>query len=288
MIAGRVLIGRRRRPPRPASPRCSPARRRGRQPLDDESARRGRRRSTPAWTPSRASSAQGAGLRRHRDRRLDRAGRAAALLLPGDPAASQRSGRVVVLGTPPARPARPARRPRSGRSRASPARSARRSAARRDRAARLRRAGRRGPARARPCASCSRRARPTSPARSSRIGTGVAPSAGDRLGAAAAPARSRWSPAPRAGSAPRSPRPSPATARTSSASTCPPLADDLARGRPARSAATRSTLDITADDAPARIADALSPHGGSTSSSTTPASPATGRSRRCPRSAGTR
>ena len=44
-------------------------------------------------------------------------------------------------------------------------------------------------------------------------------------------------------------------------------------------------LDITAADAPERIADALR-RAASTSSSTTPASPATARSRRCRRSAG--
>ena len=52
-----------------------------------------------------------------------------------------------------------------------------------------------------------------------RIGKGVAAEPEDRLGATRWTARWRWSPAPRAGSAPRSPTPSPATAPKSSAST---------------------------------------------------------------------
>ena len=79
----------------------------------------------------------------------------------------QRSGRVVVARHAAGRrPARPAPTPRSGRWRASPARSARRSAA----AARpcSSSTSSRAPrtSSTRPCASCSRRARPTSPARS--------------------------------------------------------------------------------------------------------------------------
>ena len=75
-------------------------------------------------TGRRRGQGQGARLRRHRDRRLDRAGRAAALLLPRRrPPAAQRPRRR------PRHPAgagrlRPRRTPRSGRWRASPARSA--------------------------------------------------------------------------------------------------------------------------------------------------------------------
>ena len=116
-----------------------------------ERRRAGRRRAgcSPAPPPAAASArplsafldrikaeragAEGAGegarLRRHRDRRLDRAGRAAALLLPGRrPPAAQRPRRRARHAAGGGR-ARPAPTPPSGRSRASPARSPRRSAA---------------------------------------------------------------------------------------------------------------------------------------------------------------
>ena len=148
------------------------------------------------------------------------------------------------------RPAGRGRRPRSARWRASPARSARRSAAASPcswstspRAPR-RRSTRR-------CASCSRRARPTSPARWSQVGKAVDEDARRSTGSARWPARWRWSPAPRAASARRSPRRS---------------HRDGAQRRPARRAGALPTtssavaarlggetieLDITDADAPA-------------------------------------
>ena len=196
----------------------------------------------------------------------------------------QRSGRVVVLGTPPAeagsaaRPHRPAgagglhplarqgdRRPRL------------------DRAARLRRAGRRGPARLDPAlpalAPLGLRLRAGGPDRQGRRAARRR-----STGSGRSRASSRSSPAPRAGSARRSPTPSPATAPRSSASTSrrrPPTCSAVTgaiggrldrarhhrRGRPG---ADRRRARRTA----------------STSSSTTPASPKTARSRRCRRSAG--
>ena len=184
----------------------------------------------------------------------------------------QRSGRVVVLGTPPARgrlgprPHRPAgagglhplarqgdRRPRL------------------DRAARLRRARRRGPARLDPAlpalAALGLRLRPGGPGRQRRRADPR-----DRLGAPARRQGRRSSPAPRAGSAPRSPRPWPATAPSVVGLDVPQARRRPARGHRARSAARRSALDITAEDAPGADRRALRRRA-STSSSTTPASP---------------
>ena len=135
--------------------------------------------------------------------------------------AVQTSGRVVVLGLDPGlvRLAR-GRRPRSARWRASPARSARRSArahppssSRSITAPRMRST--------RPFASCSRRARPTSPARSC-ASPSRSPRSPRSTGTSPFTARSRWSPARRAASAPPSRTCSRATALMSSGSTCPP------------------------------------------------------------------
>ena len=153
------------------------------------------------------------------------------------------------------RPARPAPRPRSGRWRASPARSARRSAAA-----------------APPCSSSTspRAARsqldstlrfllsPRSAYVSGqvvRIGAGVAADAGDRLGAAARRARRRWSPAPRAGSARRSPTTLALDGATVVGLDVPQAGRGPARGRRRGSAASAIELDITAADAPERIAE---------------------------------
>ena len=261
-----AAAGRRSSALRPGGPRRSTGRlllRRGpgrapaSEPLDGASldrigVERGRRRG----------QGQGARLRRHRDRRLDRAGRAAALLLPGGrPAASAAAGSSCSARRR-RRPARPAPPPRSGRSRASPARSARRSAAA-----------------ARPRSSCyvapggedAARLDPALPAlaalglrlRPGRRGsaTGVAPTPRDRLGAAArgqGRAGHRRLARDRRGDRRR---PSPATAPRSSASTCRRPAEDLRRGRRARSAATAIELDITAADAPERDRRRASPSG---------------------------
>ena len=157
--AGRLRPGALRRSPgRRASAKSDRAPMLGRDPSAERAGDRG--------------PGQGARLRRHRDRRLDRAGRAAALLLPGGRPARSATAASSSSARRPARPARPARQPRSARWRASPARSARRSAARRDRAARLRRAGRRGPARLDPAlpalAALGLRLRPGRPRRHGR------------------------------------------------------------------------------------------------------------------------
>ncbi len=116
----------------------------------------------------RPGALQGPRVRRLRDRRLDRAHRAAALLLSGArrPAAQRARDR--------ARHAAGAGRLEQGRHRPASARGlhplARQGGrrTRRDRAARV--SSPRAPRTSSPrrCASCSRRARPTSPARSSR------------------------------------------------------------------------------------------------------------------------
>ena len=102
-----------------------------------------------------------------------------------------------------------------------------------------------------------------------------------RTGSARWTARSRSSRAPRAASARRSPRCWRATARTSSASTCPPRAPSSPRP-PTAVRGTALQLDITAEHAPAALADAPARRAtaASTSSSTTPASRATRRSAR--------
>ncbi len=180
------------------------------------------------------------------------------LLPPDDPPARAR-GRVVVLGTPP-RLRRPARGDRPAGARGLHALARQGGRARRDGPARLRRAGRRGRAgldaalpalaavglRLRPGRAGRRRA-----SRRPRTSTGSSRS----------PARSRSSPAPRAASAPRSPRRSPATARTSSASTCRRSRRDLEDGRAAPRRLALA-LDITDEDAPAAIAEQLERHGG--------------------------
>ena len=168
----------------------------------------------------------------------------------------QRCGRVVVLGTPPAEPAPPAPPPRSGRWRASPARSARRSAARRRPCSSS--TSRRAPrtSSTRPCASCSRPARPTSPARWCRIGTGVAATPEidwerplDGQGGAGHRRLARDRRGDRR-------RPWPATAPRSSGSTCRRWPTTCARS-PARLGGEAIALDITAADAPERIAEQL-------------------------------
>ena len=188
------------------------------------------------------------------------------------------SGRVVVLGTPPEQCRGAARGDRPARARG------------------LRPLGRQGVRPRRHRAAGLRRARAPRPTLEStlrfllsgrsayvsgqviRIGAGTA----DRrrpTGSGRWPARSRWSPAPRGASARRSPGCSPATARTSSASTSRPPGEELAavaneiggdgaaarhhrRGRARRGSPTTSPSATAA----------------STSSSTTPASPATRRS----------
>ncbi len=164
------------------------------------------------------------------------------------------NGRVVVLGTPPSV---------AGSTRAATAQRAlgglhplaRQGGgrARRDGAARARLRRGRGPARPRPCASCSRPARPTSPARwcgSAR----ASPPFQRSTGSARSMARSRWSPAPRGGSAPRSQRRWGATAPRWSASTSRRPPRSCARSRP-RSAARRSVSTSPPTDAPERIAE---------------------------------
>ena len=216
---------------------------------------RARSGSTAAGEIRRAR--QGAGLRRHRDRRLDRAGRAAALLPPQREAGCSASG--ASSSSARLRPGRlrRARPPPSARWRASPARSARRSARGVDRAARLRRAGRRGPDRLHP-------ALPALAALGLRLGPGDR----DRRRPSPRPRRStgrgrwtaRWrsSPAPRAGSARRSPT----TLRRDGAALV--LLDvPSARGRPgARSPSELDgetiELDITAAEAPRADRRALS------------------------------
>ena len=117
----------------------------------------------------------------------------------------RRNGRVVVLGTPPARGGLDPRRDRAaGAGGLHPLARQGGRRPRRDRAARarLRRAARTSSSR--PCASCSRRARPTSPARwcgSARASHPLPTSTGSGRWRARSPS----SPAPRAGSAPRSP-----------------------------------------------------------------------------------
>ena len=149
------------------------------------------------------------------------------------------SGRVIVLGTPPGDcDDRRARRPRSARSRASSARL-----------------GKEVGATAPPRSSST-----SPPGAEGQLGStpallplaalGLRLRPGGRGSAPAAtcprvdwerplPARSRSSPAPRAGSAQRSRTSSPATAPMSSASTCPP-SPTTSSGSPSRSAARRS------------------------------------------------
>ena len=237
---GQPVVGRPRSSPAP--PR-RPARQGGRRRPRQRQGRTGRRRG----------QGQGAGLRRHRDRRLDRAGRAAALLLPRrrSPAAQRPRGRprhaagAGRLGRGPHRPAgagglHPLARQGDRRPRL-------------DRAAGLRRAGRRGPAGVDaalpPLAQIGLRLRPGG-ARSAR----ASPRARSSTGSSRWPARWRWSPAPRAGSAPRSPT---TLARDGAARRRPRHPADGAptsRPSPTRSAARAIELDITADDAPELIA----------------------------------
>ena len=266
-----VVAGRRAQRRRPGRPPRQAAR---------AAARRDRRRTRPEVR----GPGRGARLRRHRDRRLDRAGRAAALLPPqrdagaSAPAASSCSARR--------RPAcRPARRPRSGRWRASPARSGKEigrgiavqlvyvaEGAEDELDSTLR-------------FLLSPRSAYVS-GQVIRIGQGVRrrPSSN---GSSRSTASWRWSPAPRAASARRSP---PILHRDGAELVLldvPALA-----GRPdARSPTRLDGRDDRArhhrpDDAPATIAE-RSPTA-STSSSTTPASPATARSPRCRRTAGAR
>ena len=138
--------------------------------------------------------------------RLDRAGRAAALLPPHRAAASSARGRVVVLGTSAGEAGRRARRTRAARAGGLHplARQGDRRAARPCSSCYVA-AGRRGGSSTRRCASCSRRAPRTSPARCPGRRRGRRAPAS--TGTCRSTARSRWSPAPRAASARRSPRP---------------------------------------------------------------------------------
>ena len=87
-----------------------------------------------------------------------------------------------------------------------------------------------------------------------RIGRpGAAPCRATSTGSSHSPARSRSSPAPRAASAPRSPRRSRATARTSSGLDVPALEDDL-KAVAAGIGGSALALDITDPDAPRAIA----------------------------------
>ena len=171
--AGRAATAGRARP-LPAGPagrrRPGPDRRRPRRPAreaDQGAARPGRRR-----TRRHRGQGEGARLRRHRDRRLDRAGRAAALLLPGRrPAAALRPRRRprhdAGRGRVAPRPHRPARarglRPQPGEGDRRP---------RRHRPARLRRPRRRGAAGLDPAlpalAALGLRRRPGDPGRQGR------------------------------------------------------------------------------------------------------------------------
>ena len=159
----------------------------------------------------------------------------------------ERNGRVVVLGTPPAEAgsarAHTAQRALEGFTR-SLGQGDRRP--RRDRPARLRRRGRRGPARVDP-------ALPALPPLGLRLRPGRP---GRHRACAESPrstGRSRWragprsSPAPRAGSAPRSPRPSPPTAPSVVGLDIPQAAEDLAKVAERTGGAEPIELDITAD-----------------------------------------
>ena len=181
-----------------------------------------------------------------------------------------------------------ARRPPSARWRASRARIGKEVAPRRDGEAGLRRA--RAPRTDRvdaalpPLRPLGLRLRPGGPRRRAAPRRPATSTGSSRW-----PARSRSSPARRAASARRSPRRSPATARTSSASTSRRWRDDLAGGRQRASAARRSrstsppTTRRSGSPSTCRSGTAAS-----TSSSTTPASPATRRSAAWTPSAGTR
>ena len=198
---------------------------------------------------------QGARLRRHRHRRLDRAGRAAALLLPDRrPPAAQR----------------PRRRARHAAGAAGSPRAAHRPAG----AGGLHPLARQGDRRRGSTAQLVYVAEgaedeldstlrfllsPRSAYVSGQVvavGNGVAADARDRLGAPARRARWRWSPAPRAASARRSPPPCTATAPSSSCSTCRRSPPTCARS-PSGSAARRSSSTSPTADAPERIAAAI-------------------------------
>ena len=221
---------------------------------------------------------QGARLRRHRDRRLDRAARALGVLPPDDPPRAAvrprdrprhaaRGVRLAARGDRAAR-ARGLRR----------ARSARRSARGADRPARLRRARRRGPDRFDAAllalAALGLRLRPGRPHRPP-----LATVTRRSTGSGRSPARSRSSPAPRAASARRSP----ATLARDGAHVVgldiPPLADDL----DAADRRDRRLVDRRRHHRPRRAGADRRPRSrpstaASTSSSTTPASPRTRRS----------
>ena len=196
-----------RAPPRGRAGRSAAAalRRRPRRP--PRAAAEGGPRPDQGRTRRRRGQGQGARLRRLRDRRLDRAGRAAALLLPRRRPPRSATAASIVLGTPARRGGLD-----PGRDRAAGARGLHPLARqgdrrpRRDRAAGLRRRGRRGAARldaALPAlAPLGLRLRPGDRGRHGRRAR--SPSS---TGSGRSPARRRWSPAPRAGSAPRSPRP---------------------------------------------------------------------------------
>ena len=185
-------------------------------------------------TGRRRGPGQGARLRRLGDLRLDRAGRAAALLLPG---------------RRPARAQRPRRRPRHARRRrrARPApRTAQRALEGFTRSLGKEIGGRGATAQLVYVAAGGEDQlestlrfllSPRSAYVSGQVvavGEGVAPAARRSTGSARSRARSPSSPAPRAGSAPRSPRRSPRRRRASSASTS---------RRPPRSCAASSQRD---------------------------------------------
>ena len=192
-------------------------------------ARRGRR-------PGPGRALRGAGLRRHRDPLGARPARRSTTSSTPAVRSPAPVGRLMVIGTPPEDAGSPgeADRParagglhplggQGGRPRAPPRSS-------------LRRPRRRGRRPSRRCASCSARAPPSCPARSS--GSARARARPRPTGTGRSTGGSPWSPAPRAASARRSPRSSPATARTSSAWTSRPRATGSRRS-PTTSAARR-------------------------------------------------
>ena len=196
-------------------------------------------------------------------------------------AGSQRNGRVVVLGTPPAEAGSTRGRDRAARAGGlHPLARQGDRRPRRDRPARARRRGRRGPARLDPAlpalAALGLRLRPGGAGRPGRR-----PAPRDRLGAAAR--RQDGAGHRRLARDRRRDRrdPGAATAPRVVGLDVPQAARGPRARSPPRSTATRSSSTSPRADAPERIAERLAPTA-STSSSTTPASPATGRSRKMP------
>ena len=228
----------------------------------------------------RGREVQGPGLRRHRPHLLRPAGRAAAVLHPEDAQASRPA------------PASSCSAPRRRRSRTPAERVAQRALEgfTRSLGKEIGRGGTvqlvyvapqaDGAHRLDARRSCSPPSRPTSPARSIRIGAVGDAKAADKVEPSTGPsrcsARSRSSPAPAAASASRSPGCCTATAPPCSASTCRRPPSDLHRGHERASAATPSP-----STSPPRTPRRASPTtsrpstAAPTSSCTTPASPAT-------------